>query len=561
MRGVIHRLRTIPLFTRTVTALLFIACPTFLPGIALAGGRFAPADGQSYFGFTLRFWDGPALTNPAYGDTRPFSDRYSDAIQVELGGKLPSFFAVPTIWQDATGTMNTFSSTLTIINKFLPYNSSSSPLISWNAQTGWDYQAPDYSGITTQTILGGSLDTYIHQYAQDVKAYAKPVFIRLICGEVNGAWAKNCSPRANPNLTTQNFVDAWRHVADIFKQEGVTNVAWVWSVNSFPAPPSDWGIDTNIASYYPGDNYVDWTSVDHYDYGDPSLASENPLNVATYLDPHYTFATGQSKPMLIVEWGVRHPGSDLMPSQQQQWIMNMFGYVGSHPGIKGTVYFNYDMAIPYATTADHTFLYNNQVNYAPNDNNGDSRLVAESGANFRGTFANAIASSRYISTVAAIDTVPPSVANNLAATVISSSQINLAWSASTDNVGVAGYRIYRGAALIATISGTTYSNTGLAPSTTYSYTVAAYDAAGNISAPSSSTSAATNKFPLGASVRTTAKVSVMSSPGGSMTGKQQSGATGKVIGGPARAAGYTWWNIDFVNGSDGWVVEDGLQKV
>src|SRR5258705_8096962 len=131
MRGVIHRIRTIPLYKHTLTALFFIVCPTFLPGIALAGGRFAPADGQSYFGFTLRFWDGPALTDPAYGDTRTFSDRYSDAIQMELGGKLPSLFAVPTIWQDATATMNTFGSTLTIINQFFPYNGSSSPLISW----------------------------------------------------------------------------------------------------------------------------------------------------------------------------------------------------------------------------------------------------------------------------------------------------------------------------------------------------------------------------------------------------------------------------------------------
>src|SRR5262249_9271990 len=142
----------------------------------------------------------------------------------------------------------------------------------------------------------------------------------------------------------------------------------------------------------------------------------------------------------------------------------------------------------------------------------------------------AIASSRYISTVAAIDTVPPSVPANLATTVVSSSQINLAWTASTDNVGVASYGIYRGGALIATTTRTTYSDTGLVPSTTYSYTAAAYDAAGNRSAQSSPASARTNKFSLGNSVRTTAKVSVVNSPGGTVTGKQQSGATGTVIG-------------------------------
>ena len=54
----------------------------------------------------------------------------------------------------------------------------------------------------------------------------------------------------------------------------------------------------------------------------------------------------------------------------------------------------------------------------------------------------------------------------------------------TDNVGVSGYTIYRGAAQIATTSLTSYSGTGLSPSTAYTYTVAAYDAAGNVSAQS-----------------------------------------------------------------------------
>jgi len=90
------------------------------------------------------------------------------------------------------------------------------------------------------------------------------------------------------------------------------------------------------------------------------------------------------------------------------------------------------------------------------------------------------------------DTAAPSVPIGLTATAVSSSQINLSWNASTDNVGVTGYRIYRGGIQIATVtSGTTYSNTGLSAGTTYSYTVAAYDAAGNVSAQSSSVSATT----------------------------------------------------------------------
>src|SRR4029078_4753986 len=57
------------------------------------------------------------------------------------------------------------------------------------------------------------------------------------------------------------------------------------------------------------------------------------------------------------------------------------------------------------------------------------------------------------------------------ATAVSSSQINLSWPASTDNVGVTGYRIYRGGTQVGTSASTSYSNSGLAASTAYSYAV------------------------------------------------------------------------------------------
>lgn len=86
------------------------------------------------------------------------------------------------------------------------------------------------------------------------------------------------------------------------------------------------------------------------------------------------------------------------------------------------------------------------------------------------------------------DTVAPSAPSALSATAASSSQINLAWTASTDNIGVSGYRIERcqgssctGFSLIASPTGTSYSDTGLSAGTTYRYRVNARDAAGNLS--------------------------------------------------------------------------------
>jgi chitodextrinase/photosystem II stability/assembly factor-like uncharacterized protein len=80
------------------------------------------------------------------------------------------------------------------------------------------------------------------------------------------------------------------------------------------------------------------------------------------------------------------------------------------------------------------------------------------------------------------DTTPPTVPYNVRASSVSSSQINLSWNASTDNVGVAGYKIYRNGAYLKSVNTTSTPDTGLSPNTQYCYNVSAYDAAGNESA-------------------------------------------------------------------------------
>lgn len=96
------------------------------------------------------------------------------------------------------------------------------------------------------------------------------------------------------------------------------------------------------------------------------------------------------------------------------------------------------------------------------------------------------------------DTTPPTAPTNLTTTVVSPAQINLSWTASTDNVGVTGYKVERcqgnsctSFAQIATPSGTTFNDTGLTGSTAYSYRVRATDAAGNLSSYSASSTVTT----------------------------------------------------------------------
>lgn len=80
------------------------------------------------------------------------------------------------------------------------------------------------------------------------------------------------------------------------------------------------------------------------------------------------------------------------------------------------------------------------------------------------------------------DTTAPTSPTNLIATVLSNSRIDLKWTASTDDVGVVGYKIFAGNVEVGTSSSGSYSVTNLEPITTYCYSVKAYDAAGNISA-------------------------------------------------------------------------------
>src|SRR5216684_692525 len=96
-----------------------------------------------------------------------------------------------------------------------------------------------------------------------------------------------------------------------------------------------------------------------------------------------------------------------------------------------------------------------------------------------------------VTTASVADTTPPTAPAGLTAAAAGSTGVNLSWSASTDNVGVTGYIVRRNGVQVATPATTSFADTGLSAATTYSYTVAARDAAGNISPDSTSVSVTT----------------------------------------------------------------------
>ena len=163
------------------------------------------------------------------------------------------------------------------------------------------------------------------------------------------------------------------------------------------------------------------------------------------------------------------------------------------------------------------------------------RVRANDAAGNNSSYSNTASATTQAST----DTTPPTAPSNLTATVASSSQINLAWTASTDNVAVTGYKVERcsGAGCstfsqVATPSGTTFNDTGLTASTAYSYRVRANDAAGNNSGYSNTASATTQAGGAAVSVTITPRQ-------GGITTSQTTTFTATVTN-DVGSAGVTW---------------------
>ena len=145
-------------------------------------------------------------------------------------------------------------------NLVLLYNSWGEPFSSFFAQTALQYGATlvidiDPTSTSCTAIAAGQQDAFLQSYAQSVRAFGHPVIISF-GHEMNGSWYPWGWTHTQPAV----FVQAWRHVVDVFRQAGADNVTWLWTINS--VNPSE----GPIADYWPGASYVTWVALDAYYY-------------------------------------------------------------------------------------------------------------------------------------------------------------------------------------------------------------------------------------------------------------------------------------------------------
>jgi hypothetical protein len=200
-----------------------------------------------------------------------------------------------------------------------------------------------YDSQTLKNIISGQHDTWIRRIAGECKANGYPIFIRLGSemninqgGSYGGTWASNPT----------DFINAWKHIVDIFRSEGVTNVQWVWNPNCVDIGPHHW------TEYYPGDDYVDWVGIDLYQFYDASepatlmgiyddYASRKPVGIFEYASNSY-------------EW----TGSTTSDATRAAWLEKFFDAVEARPNIKlisihYVRYFRFDSSTFPLTTAKY----------------------------------------------------------------------------------------------------------------------------------------------------------------------------------------------------------------
>ena len=205
-------------------------------------------------------------------------------------------------------------------------NHGSIPMVTWEP---WNYTQGIYQpAYSLANIIVGHFDSYITQWALASKAWGHPYFLRF-AAEMNGNWYP-WSEQVNGNGPGQ-YVQAFRHVHDIFTALGVTNVTWVWS------PNVEYNGSTPLSELYPGPSYVDWIGMDGYNWS--TVQGHQWQTFFQVFDQTYndirSMYTG--KPLMVAETASAGIGGN-----KAAWIIDAYTnqIPNVFPAIRAVIWFN-----------------------------------------------------------------------------------------------------------------------------------------------------------------------------------------------------------------------------
>jgi Glycosyl hydrolase family 26 len=113
----------------------------------------------------------------------------------------------------------------------------------------------DPSGASLAAVAAGRYDGYLRSFADSVRSLRQPVVIGF-GHEMNAYWYAWGYGKTRPAV----FIAAWRHIVTLFRQQGVRNVTWLWTVQADERGTGP------VASWWPGASYVTWVGIDGYYY-------------------------------------------------------------------------------------------------------------------------------------------------------------------------------------------------------------------------------------------------------------------------------------------------------
>ncbi len=203
------------------------------------------------------------------------------------------------------------------------------PVLTWASQsTPSSLNEPEFQ---LADVAGGAYDGYLTKFAQEAKEWGHPFFLRFNW-EMNGNWFP-WSEGVNGNGAGA-YVAAWRHVHDIFAAAGATNATWVWCPNVDPA-----GTMQDLSSLYPGDDYVDWTGLDGYNWGTNPASPKGWRSFDQLYRDTYDEIVAEiapSKPMMIGEMGATEHGGS-----KAAWIEDALARIpAEYPQIRAVLWFD-----------------------------------------------------------------------------------------------------------------------------------------------------------------------------------------------------------------------------